>query len=149
MSWRLRYHLDWPELHESRITRAAQELIAELGGKLQVEPGDDMDGRTFEAFFTVPLARLQAREDADFDALREQSDLSSVTALTVTAVFYERPPELMRPGIVRCVFTVSGEEGSNDLCRRTARFVAEHLAESLEAWPAGEGHTKRRLAPPG
>jgi len=107
------------------LTMAARDIAVELLAQVQV---DSESADQVEIFFTVPVLVLRERESTAFPGEVEKQDLKHAGSLTLEVVVRQTnstqsPYQLF----------VSSEDGSNELCDRTAAFVAERLANYLGA----------------
>ena len=108
------------------ITRAARDLAVELLAQVQVDSSCD---DYVAVYFTVPVLVLQERESTAFPGEVQKQDLKHAEALTIEV-------EVRQTGSEKSPFQlyVCSENGSNELCDRTASFVAERLANALGAY---------------
>ena len=124
MGWMVRYGLPDERLDRGEIIRAARLIARELGAELRVQEADD---DLLQTWFTIPMAALVEREDSEFDLEITASRLRGALALTVVATFIEGPRA--------CLFHVESDDAANDLCYRTAVWVARHLSDQLGGRP--------------
>ena len=126
--WHRIYHLPWTEMEVETITSAAKDVAVELLAQVQIDSSSD---DYVEVYFTVPVLVLQELESTAFPGEVEKHELDHAEALTIEVAVRET-------GSPKSPFQlfVSSENGSNDLCDRTASFVSERLANALGAFIA-------------
>jgi len=127
--WHCIYTLPWTKMEVERITLAARDVAVELLAQVQV---DSESSDRVEIYFTVPVLVLEQRESTAFTGEVKRQDLNHAISLTLEAEVREtnsstKPYQLF----------VSSENGSNDLCDRTAMFLGERLADYLGATKPG------------
>ena len=128
--WHCLYSLPWTQLDVAVLTTAAQAVAQHLNAQLQIEP----TGRHKALlYFTVPTATLRQREASSFQDDLDDHQLGHATSLTLSAMVH-----LVDASASTYQLRVTSEDGSNDLCDRTAVFIANALANQLNASPMGQ-----------